>query len=88
MFNRKDISAAEARGLVAGVNWDDYVNNLIKTYNEQIRKFAELGYREARVGLWTKEQYVWDKIIEHFELKGFEVKREWCGLIFKWRGDL
>lgn len=84
MFNRKDISAAEARGLVAGVNWDDYVNNLIKTYNKQIRKFAELGYREARVGLWTKEQYVWNKIIEHFELKGFEVKREWCGLVFKW----
>lgn len=22
MFDRKDISAAEARGLVAGVNWD------------------------------------------------------------------
>lgn len=84
MFNRKDISAAEARGLVAGVNWDDYVNNLIKCYNEQIRKFAELGYREARVSLWTREQYVWDKIIEHFELKGFEVTREWCGLIFKW----
>ena len=84
MFNQKDISAAEARGLVAGVNWDDYVNNLIKTYNEQIRKFAELGYREARVGLWTKEQHVWNKIIEHFELKGFEVSREWCGLVFKW----
>lgn len=84
MFNRKDISAVEARGLVAGVNWDDYVNNLIKTYNEQIRKLAELGYREARVGLWTREQYVWNKIIEHFELKGFEVTREWCGLVFKW----
>lgn len=84
MFNRKDISAAEARGLVAGVNWDDYVNNLIKTYNEQIRKMAERGYREARVALWTREQYVWNKIVEHFELKGFEVKREWCGLVFKW----
>lgn len=84
MFNRKDISASEARGIVAGVNWDDYVNSLIKHYNEQIRKFAELGYHEARVSLWTKERYVWDKVIEHFELKGFEVKREWCGLVFKW----
>ncbi len=84
MFNRKDISAAEARGLVAGVNWDDYVNGLIKNYNEQIRKFAERGYRETHVDLWSKEQYVWDKVIEHFQLKGFEVKREWCGLVFKW----
>ena len=84
MFDRKDISATEARGLVAGVNWDNYVNNLIKQYNGQIRKLAELGCREARVGLWTKEQYVWNKIIEHFELEGFEVKREWCGLVFKW----
>lgn len=84
MFNCKDISAPEARELVAGVNWDGYVNNLIRHCNEQIRKFAEHGYREARVELWTKEQHVWDKVIEHFELKGFEVKREWCGLVFKW----
>ena len=84
MFNRKDISAAEARGLVAGVNWDNYVDGLIKNYNEQIRKLAELGCREARVDLCTKEQYVWNKVIEHFELNGFEVKREWCGLVFKW----
>ena len=84
MFNRKDISALEARGLVADVNWDDFVNSKIKQCNEQIRKFAELGYREVRVGLWSTEQYVWNKVIEHFELKGFEVKREWCGLVFKW----
>ena len=84
MFNRKDISAAEARGLAAGVNWDDFVNSKIKECNEQIRKLAELGYREARVDLWSKEQYVWDKVIEHFELNGFEVKHEWCGLVFKW----
>ena len=84
MFDRKDISAAEARGLVADVDWDDFVNNKIKQCNEQIRKFAERGCREARVELWLKEQYVWNKVIEHFELKGFEVKREWCGLVFKW----
>lgn len=84
MFDRKDISATEARELVANVNWDDYVNGLIKNYNEQIRKLAEFGYREARVSLWIKEQYIWNKVIEHFELKGFEVKREWCGLVFKW----
>lgn len=84
MFGRKDISASEARGMVADVNWDVFVNNKIKQCNEQIRKLAELGYREVRVGLWTNEQYVWNKVIEHFELKGFEVKREWCGLVFKW----
>lgn len=84
MLNRKDISAVEARGLVAGVNWDDLVNSKIKQCNTQIRNFAERGYRETHVDLWSKEQYVWNKVIEHFELKGFEVKREWCGLIFKW----
>ena len=46
MFDRKDISATEARGLVAGVNWDDFVNSKIKQCNEQIRKFAKYGYRE------------------------------------------
>ena len=84
MFERKDISAAEARGLVAGINWDDFVNNKIKQCNTQIRNYAERGYRETHVDLWSKEQYVWNKVIEHFELKGFEVKREWCGLVFKW----
>ena len=84
MFDRKDISAAEARGLVAGVNWDDFLNNKIKQCNTQIRNFAECGYRETHVDLWSKEQYVWDKVTEHFLLKGFEVKREWCGLVFKW----
>lgn len=84
MFNRKDISAVEARGLVAGVNWDDFVDNKIKQCNTQIRNFAERGYRETHVNLWIKDQYVWSKIIEHFELKGFEVKREWWGLAFKW----
>lgn len=84
MFDRKDISATEARELVAGVNWDDFINNKIEQYNTQIRDFAKRGYREIRVALWSKEQYVWNKIIEHFELNGFEVKREWCGLVFKW----
>ena len=84
VFDRKDISATEARGLVAGVNWDDFVNNKIKQCNTQIRDYAERGYRETHVDLWSKEQYVWDKVTEHFLLKGFEVKREWCGLVFKW----
>lgn len=84
MFDRKDISAAEARGLIAGVCWDDFVNNKIKQCNEKIRMSAKYGYHETRVELWTKEQYVWDKIVEHFELKGFEVKREWCGIVLKW----
>lgn len=30
MFDRKDITAVEARGLIAGVNWDDFVSNKIK----------------------------------------------------------
>lgn len=84
MFDHNDISATEARGLVASVNWDDYVDGKIKQCNEQIRKFAKYGYRETRVDLWSKEQYVWSKVIEHFELKGFEVKREWRGIVFKW----
>lgn len=84
MFDRKDISATEARGLVAGVNWDDFVNSKTKQCNEQIRKFAKYGYRETHVDLWSKEQYVWDKVMQHFRNNGFEVKREWCGLIFKW----
>lgn len=84
MFDRKDISATEARGLVAGINWDDLVNSKIKQCNDQIRKFAKYGFREARVDLWLKEPYVWNKVIEHFELKGFKVQREWCGLVLKW----
>lgn len=84
MVDCKDISATEARGLVAGMNWDDFANNKIKQYNEQIRNSAKRGFREVHVDLWIKEQYVWDKVIEHFQLKGFEVKREWYGLVFKW----
>ena len=83
-FDRKDITAAEARGLIADVNWDDFVNNKIKECNEQIRKYAKYGYHETRVDLWTKEQYVWDKVMQHFQDDGFEVVREWCGLFFKW----
>ena len=55
MFDRKDISALEARELVAGVNWDDFVDNKIKQCNTQIRDFAEHGYREVHVDLWSKE---------------------------------
>ena len=84
MFDRKDITAAEARGLIADVNWDDFVNNKIKDCNEQIRMYAKYGYHETRVDLWTKEQYVWDKVMQHFRDNGFEVRREWCGLVFKW----
>lgn len=83
-FDRKDITAVEARELVEEVDWDDFINNKIKQRNEQIRKFAKHGYQEVRVGLWPKEQYVWNKLTEHFELKGFEVRREWCGLVLKW----
>ena len=84
MLDRKDITAAEARGLIAGVNWDDFVNSKIKECNEQIRKYGKYGYRETRVDLWTKEQYVWDKVMQHFRDNDFEVRREWCGLVFKW----
>ena len=84
MLDRKDIIAVEARGLIAGVNWDDFVNSKIKECNEQIRKYAKYGYHETRVDLWTKEQYVWDKVMQYFRDNGFEVKREWCGLVFKW----
>ena len=84
MLDRKDITAAEARGLIANVNWDDFVNNKIKDCNEQIRMYAKYGYHETRVYLWTKEQYVWDKVMQHFRDNGFEVRREWCGLVFKW----
>ena len=83
-FDRKDITAVEARGLIAGVNWDDFVNNKIKECNEQIRKYAKYGYRETRVNLWSKEQYVWDKVMQHFRDNGFEVRRKWYGLVFKW----
>ena len=84
MFDRKDITAVEARGLIVGMNWDDFVNSKIKDCNEQIRMYAKYGYHETRVDLWTKEQYVWDKVMQHFRDNGFEVKREWCGLVFKW----
>ena len=84
MFNRKDITAAEARGIMAGVDWDSFVNNKIEQCNIRIRDTAEHGHREVHVDIWTKEQYVWDKVIEHFQLKGFEVGREWCGIIIKW----
>ena len=25
-----------------------------------------------------------DKVMQHFRNNGFEVRREWCGLVFKW----
>ena len=84
MFDRKDISAVEARGIVAGVNWDDFVNNKIKQCNTQIRDTAEHGQREVHVDIWTKERYVWDKVTQHFLDNGFEVAREWCGISIKW----
>ena len=85
MLDRKDITAAEARELVEKeVDWDDFINSKIKQCNEQICEYAKHGYRETRVDLWTKEQYVWDKVMQHFRDNGFEVRREWCGLVFKW----
>lgn len=84
ILDRKDISAIEARELVAGVNLDVFVNDKIKECNEQIRKYAKYGYREVRVCLWSEKQYVRNKLIEHFELKGFEVRREWCDIVIKW----
>ena len=85
MFDRKDITAAEARELVEKeVDWDDFINSKIKQCNEQICEYAKHGYHETRVDLWIKEQYVWDKVMQHFRDNGFEVRREWCGLVFKW----
>ena len=49
MLDRKDITAAEARGLIADVNWDDFINSKIKQCNEQICEYAKHGYRETRV---------------------------------------
>ena len=84
-FNRKDITAAEARELVyKEVDWDDFINSKIKQCNEQICEYAKHGYRETRVELWSREQYVWDKVMKHFRDNDFEVRREWCGLVFKW----
>ena len=85
MLDRKDITAAEARELVEKeIDQDDFINSKIKQCNEQIREYAKHGYRETRVELWSREQYVWDKVMQHFRDNGFEVKREWCGLVFKW----
>ena len=85
MLDRKDITAAEARELVdKEVDWDDFINSKIKQCNEQICEYAKHSYRETRVELWSREQYVWDKVMQHFRDNGFEVKREWCGLVFKW----
>lgn len=42
-FDRKDITAIEARGLIAGVNWDDFVNNKIKECNEQIPSMLNMA---------------------------------------------
>ena len=85
MLDRKDITAAEARELVEKeVDWDDFINSKIKQCNEQICEYAKHGYRETRVELWSREQYVWDKVMQHFRDYGFEVKREWFGLVFKW----
>ena len=50
-FDRKDITAIEARESVEEVDWDDFINNKIKQCNEQIRKFAKHGYQEVCVGL-------------------------------------
>ena len=59
MLDRKDITAAEARELVyKEVDWDDFINSKIKQCNEQICEYAKHGYRETRVELWSREQYV------------------------------
>lgn len=85
MLNRKDITAAEARELVEKeVDWDDFVSSKIKQCNEQIREYAKHGYRETRVELWSREQYVWDKVMQHFQDNGFEVRREWRAIVIKW----
>lgn len=79
-----NITAAEARGIVAGIDWDNFVNYEIELCNKRIRDTAEHGYREIHLAIWTKEQYVWDKIIQHFQNNGFIVTREWCGIVIKW----
>lgn len=85
MFDRKDITAAEARELVEKeVDWDDFINSKIKQCNEQICEYAKHGYRETRVELWSREQYVWDKVTKHFRDNGFEVSREWSAIVIKW----
>ena len=69
MFDRKDITVAEARELVEKeVDWDDFIDSKIKQCNEQICEYAKHGYRETRVELWSREQYVWDKVMQHFKI--------------------
>ena len=85
MLDRKDITAAEARELVGKeVDWDDFINSKIKQCNEQICEYAKHGYCETRVELWSREQYVWDKVMKHFRDNGFEVSREWRAIVIKW----
>ena len=85
MFDRKDITAAEARELVEKeIDWDDFINSKIKQCNEQICEYAKQGYCVTRVEFWSREQYVWDKVMKHFRDNGFEVSREWRAIIIKW----
>ena len=79
-----NITAVEARSLLSGIDWDEFVQNKIGMCNNHIREVALRGARAAHVDLWCREKYVWDKLIAHFKEKGFEVEREWSGLVIKW----
>ena len=84
MFDRKDITAVEARSIMCGIDWNNFIDHKIEQCNAYIRHTAEIGHRETRVDIYTKERYVWDKVIEHFQSKGFEVTKEWNGIRIRW----
>ena len=84
MFDRKDITAVEARSIMCGIDWNNFIDHKIEQCNTCILRAAKIGHREARLDIYTKEKYVWDKVTEHFQSKGFEVIREWSGIRIRW----
>ena len=84
MFERKDITAVEARSIMCGIDWNNFIDHKIEQCNTRIRGAAKIGHRETQVDIYTKEKYVWDNVIEHFQSKGFEVTREWSGIRIRW----
>ena len=82
MFDRKDITADEAREIVTGVGWHSFVENKIKQCNKKIRDAAEYGLREISVDILTSEQCVWDKIAQHFVDKAARSIRKELAQVF------
>lgn len=84
MSKIKTLTADEARQLSEKVNWDEQVDSKIQEVSRWIEQFARRGVRKVSVDIWSKNHYVHDRVINHFQDLGYEVTKTWSGIEVRW----